>query len=312
VKARAHEAALRRCQNLGTAIRLKLGIGPAHGSRSPDPVMQRSKKERTFALLMLPAGAVNSSPFGPRPRSDLMDPNWLIFEAQIGRSRARSRDFTAPVTALPVFSPLRGRKKPGRLMAPTGQLVCYRHLATLKVAPIIARFPSGVRGGPMPGKPVAIIMGSQSDWQTMKHAADTLDALGIGYVAKIMSAHRTPERHSAFTKGAKAQGFKVIIAGAGGAAHLPGVTAALTALPVLGVPIESQALSGVDSLYSIVQMPPGVPVGTLAIGRPGAINAALFAASVLALADEEVAKRLDLWRQRQTEAVPETPDQGKA
>jgi 5-(carboxyamino)imidazole ribonucleotide mutase len=164
----------------------------------------------------------------------------------------------------------------------------------------------------MPGKPVAIIMGSQSDWQTMKHTADTLDALSIGYVAKIMSAHRTPERHSAFTKGAKAQGFKVIIAGAGGAAHLPGVTAALTALPVLGVPIESQALSGVDSLYSIVQMPPGVPVGTLAIGRPGAINAALLAASVLALADEEVAKRLDLWRQRQTEAVPETPDQGNA
>jgi 5-(carboxyamino)imidazole ribonucleotide mutase len=164
----------------------------------------------------------------------------------------------------------------------------------------------------MLGKPVAIIMGSQSDWQTMKHTADTLDALGIGYVAKIMSAHRTPERHSAFTKDAKAQGFKVIIAGAGGAAHLPGVTAALTALPVLGVPIESQALSGVDSLYSIVQMPPGVPVGTLAIGRPGAINAALLAASVLALADDEVAKRLDLWRQRQTEAVPETPDQGKA
>jgi 5-(carboxyamino)imidazole ribonucleotide mutase len=164
----------------------------------------------------------------------------------------------------------------------------------------------------MPGKPVAIIMGSQSDWQTMKHTADTLDALGIGYVAKIMSAHRTPERHSVFAKGAKAQGFKVIIAGAGGAAHLPGVTAALTALPVLGVPIESQALSGVDSLYSIVQMPPGIPVGTLAIGRPGAINAALLAASVLALADDEVAKRLDLWRQRQTEAVPETPDQGKA
>ena len=122
----------------------------------------------------------------------------------------------------------------------------------------------------------------------MKHAADTLDAFGIGYVAKIISAHRTPERHYAFAKGAKAQGFKVIIAGAGGAAHLPGVTAALTTLPVFGVPIELKALSGMDSLYSIVQMPAGVPVGTLAIGRPGAINAALLAASVLALGDDEL------------------------
>jgi 5-(carboxyamino)imidazole ribonucleotide mutase len=159
----------------------------------------------------------------------------------------------------------------------------------------------------MAGKPVAIIMGSQSDWQTMKHAADTLDALGIGYEAKIVSAHRTPERHSVFAKGAKAQGFKVIIAGAGGAAHLAGVTAALTPLPVFGVPMESQALSGVDSLYSIVQMPPGIPVGTLAIGRAGAVNAALLAASVLALADDELAERLDAWRQRQADAVPETP-----
>ena len=159
----------------------------------------------------------------------------------------------------------------------------------------------------MAGKPVAIIMGSQSDWQTMKHAADTLDALGIGYEAKIISAHRTPERHSVFAKGAKAQGFKIIIAGAGGAAHLPGVTAALTPLPVFGVPIESKALSGVDSLYSIVQMPPGIPVGTLAIGRPGAVNAALLAASVLALSDKALADRLDAWRQRQAEAVPETP-----
>ena len=164
----------------------------------------------------------------------------------------------------------------------------------------------------MAGKPVAIIMGSQSDWPTMKHTADTLDALGIGYEAKIISAHRTPERHYTFTKGAKAQGFKIIIAGAGGAAHLPGVTAALTTLPVFGVPIESKALSGVDSLYSIVQMPPGVPVGTLAIGRPGAVNAALLAASVLALADGELAKRLEAWRQRQTEAVPETPEEGKS
>jgi 5-(carboxyamino)imidazole ribonucleotide mutase len=163
----------------------------------------------------------------------------------------------------------------------------------------------------MAGKPVAIIMGSQSDWQTMKHAADTLDALGIGYVAKIISAHRTPERHLTFTKGAKAAGFKVIIAGAGGAAHLPGVTAALTALPVFGVPVESK-LSGVDSLYSIVQMPAGIPVGTLAIGRAGAVNAALLAASVLALSDEDLAKRLDAWRQRQSEAVPETPDDAKS
>ncbi len=163
----------------------------------------------------------------------------------------------------------------------------------------------------MAGKPVAIIMGSQSDWQTMKHAADTLDALGIGYEAKIISAHRTPERHSVFAKGARAAGFKIIIAGAGGAAHLAGVTAALTTLPVLGVPVESKALSGLDSLFSIVQMPPGVPVGTLAIGRSGAINAALLAASVLALADSEVAQRLEAWRQRQTEAVPEKPDDGK-
>jgi 5-(carboxyamino)imidazole ribonucleotide mutase len=164
----------------------------------------------------------------------------------------------------------------------------------------------------MTGKPVAIIMGSQSDWPTMKHAADTLEALGIGYEAKIISAHRTPERHLTFTKAAKARGFKIIIAGAGGAAHLPGVTAALTPLPVFGVPIESKALSGVDSLYSIVQMPPGVPVGTLAIGRAGAINAALLAASVLALSDGELAQRLDAWRQRQADAVPETPQDVKA
>jgi 5-(carboxyamino)imidazole ribonucleotide mutase len=164
----------------------------------------------------------------------------------------------------------------------------------------------------MAEKPVAIIMGSQSDWQTMKHAADTLDALGIGYEARIISAHRTPERHAAFAKGAKAEGIKVIIAGAGGAAHLPGVTAALTPLPVLGVPVESNALSGVDSLYSIVQMPAGIPVGTLAIGRAGAVNAALFAASILALGDADLAKRLDTWRQRQSEAVPEKPEDSKA
>jgi len=162
----------------------------------------------------------------------------------------------------------------------------------------------------MAGKPVAIIMGSQSDWATMKHTAETLDALRIGHVAKIISAHRTPERHLAFCKGAKAKGFKIIIAGAGGAAHLPGVTAALTPLPVFGVPIDSK-LSGVDSLYSIVQMPAGIPVGTLAIGRAGAVNAALLAASVLGLGDDELAKRLDAWRKRQSEQVPETPVDGK-
>jgi 5-(carboxyamino)imidazole ribonucleotide mutase len=156
-------------------------------------------------------------------------------------------------------------------------------------------------------KVVAIIMGSQSDWQTMKHAAETLDALDVGYETRIVSAHRTPERLYAFAKGAKAEGFKVIIAGAGGAAHLPGMTASLTALPVFGVPVESKALSGQDSLYSIVQMPPGVPVGTLAIGQPGAINAALLAASVLALSDAALAGRLEAWRGRQTAAVAEAP-----
>ena len=154
---------------------------------------------------------------------------------------------------------------------------------------------------------VAIIMGGQSDWQTMKHAAETLDALGVAYDARIVSAHRTPERLYAFAKAAKAAGFKVIIAGAGGAAHLPGMIAALTTLPVFGVPIESKALSGVDSLYSIVQMPPGVPVGTLAIGQAGAINAALLAASVLALSDPALGDRLEAWRQHQTAAVAERP-----
>jgi 5-(carboxyamino)imidazole ribonucleotide mutase len=156
-------------------------------------------------------------------------------------------------------------------------------------------------------KSVAIIMGSQSDWQTMRHAAEMLEALQIGYEKRIVSAHRTPERLYAFAKGAKAQGFKVIIAGAGGAAHLPGMTASLTSLPVFGVPVESKALSGQDSLYSIVQMPPGVPVGTLAIGQAGAINAALLAASVLALNDAALASRLEAWRAAQTAAVPDAP-----
>jgi len=160
---------------------------------------------------------------------------------------------------------------------------------------------------PLGAKSVAVIMGSQSDWQTMKHAAETLDALGVSYEARIVSAHRTPERLYAFAKGAKAAGFKVIIAGAGGAAHLPGMTAALTTLPVFGVPVESKALAGLDSLYSIVQMPPGVPVGTLAIGRAGAINAALLAAGVLALSDPALSGRLETWRASQTDGVADTP-----
>ena len=158
------------------------------------------------------------------------------------------------------------------------------------------------------GSPVAIIMGSQSDWATLRHAADTLTALQIEHEARIVSAHRTPERLYEFARGARTAGFKVIIAGAGGAAHLPGMTAAMTTLPVFGVPIETPALSGVDSLYSIVQMPPGVPVGTLAIGKPGAINAALLAASVLALDDAGIAQRLEAWRRQQTAAVAEKPE----
>jgi 5-(carboxyamino)imidazole ribonucleotide mutase len=159
----------------------------------------------------------------------------------------------------------------------------------------------------MAAKPVAIIMGSQSDWATMKHAADTLAALKIPYEAKIVSAHRTPKRLYDFASTARKNGFKVIIAGAGGAAHLPGMTAAMTPLPVLGVPMKTHALDGKDSLLSIMQMPGGVPVGTLAIGKPGAINAALLAASVLALSDERIAKRLDAWRARQSKAVAKRP-----
>jgi 5-(carboxyamino)imidazole ribonucleotide mutase len=154
---------------------------------------------------------------------------------------------------------------------------------------------------------VAIIMGSQSDWATMSHAAETLKALGISHETRIVSAHRTPKRLYDFATGARAAGFKVVIAGAGGAAHLPGMTAALTPLPVFGVPVESKALSGQDSLLSIVQMPAGVPVGTLAIGRSGAINAALLAAAVLALGDAALAERLDEWRAAQTAEVAERP-----
>jgi len=154
---------------------------------------------------------------------------------------------------------------------------------------------------------VAVIMGSQSDWLTMKHASETLDELGISHQPLIVSAHRTPDRLVLFAKTARAEGYKVIVAGAGGAAHLPGMTAAFTPLPVFGVPIESKALSGQDSLLSIVQMPAGIPVGTLAIGKPGAINAALLAASVLALSDEALAQRLDAWRQARTDAVADQP-----
>ncbi|MBW8284474.1 MAG: 5-(carboxyamino)imidazole ribonucleotide mutase [Rhizobium sp.] len=155
--------------------------------------------------------------------------------------------------------------------------------------------------------PVAIIMGSQSDWETMKNAADTLDVLGVGYQARIISAHRTPDRLVAFAKGARDEGFQIVIAGAGGAAHLPGMAAAMTPLPVFGVPVQSKALSGQDSLLSIVQMPAGIPVGTLAIGKAGAVNAALLAAAVLALHDEDLADRLDEWRARQSAAVAEYP-----
>ena len=154
---------------------------------------------------------------------------------------------------------------------------------------------------------VGIIMGSQSDWATMRHAADTLKELGIGFETRIVSAHRTPDRLVSYAKSARDRGLKVIIAGAGGAAHLPGMTASMTPLPVFGVPVESKALSGLDSLLSIVQMPGGVPVGTVAIGRAGAINAALLAAAVLALNDAGVAAALDGWRARQTEAVAEAP-----
>jgi 5-(carboxyamino)imidazole ribonucleotide mutase len=158
--------------------------------------------------------------------------------------------------------------------------------------------------------PVAIIMGSRSDWPTMRRAAEALEALGVAYDAKVVSAHRTPERLYAFAKGAKAAGFKVIVAGAGGAAHLPGMTAAMTELPVLGVPVRSEALSGLDSLLSIVQMPGGVPVATLAVGPAGARNAGLLAAQILALSDPALAGRLEAFRRAQTEAVAETVADG--
>ena len=154
---------------------------------------------------------------------------------------------------------------------------------------------------------VGIIMGSRSDWETMRHAADTLDALGVAHEAKVVSAHRTPDRLYDYAKTAKQRGLKVLIAGAGGAAHLPGMAASMTPLPVLGVPVHSKALDGMDSLLSIVQMPAGIPVGTLAIGKAGAVNAALLAAAILAIGDEALAARLAQWRQAQSDAVGEEP-----
>ena len=155
---------------------------------------------------------------------------------------------------------------------------------------------------------VGIIMGSTSDWETMRHAADTLNQLGVPHERKIVSAHRTPKRLYEYAHSAKQRGLKLVIAGAGGAAHLPGMTASMTSLPVLGVPIETQALKGMDSLLSIVQMPAGVPVGTLAIGKPGAINAALLAAAMLATHDEALCERLEAWREQQTGSVAEAPE----
>ncbi len=154
---------------------------------------------------------------------------------------------------------------------------------------------------------VGLVMGSQSDWETLRHAADALERLGIGFETRIVSAHRTPDRLASYAGGARERGLQVIVAGAGGAAHLPGMCAAWTALPVLGVPVESAVLHGVDSLLSIVQMPAGVPVGTLAIGRAGAVNAALLAGAILALSDPALAERLDRFRQAQTDAVPSVP-----
>jgi 5-(carboxyamino)imidazole ribonucleotide mutase len=155
---------------------------------------------------------------------------------------------------------------------------------------------------------VGIIMGSRSDWETMRHAADTLEQLGVPFETRVVSAHRTPKRLYDYAHSARERGLRVVIAGAGGAAHLPGMTASMTALPVLGVPIESRALKGLDSLLSIAQMPAGVPVGTLAIGKPGAINAALLAAAMLAVNDRQLAARLDAWREEQTGSVAEAPE----
>jgi 5-(carboxyamino)imidazole ribonucleotide mutase len=155
---------------------------------------------------------------------------------------------------------------------------------------------------------IGIIMGSRSDWETMRHAAETLDALGVPYETKVVSAHRTPDRLYAYAGGAAARGLRAIVAGAGGAAHLPGMAASMTRLPVLGVPVETKSLNGLDSLLSIVQMPAGIPVGTLAIGKAGAVNAGLLAAAILATSDEALAGRLEAWRKDQTDGVAERPE----
>lgn len=168
--------------------------------------------------------------------------------------------------------------------------------------------PDGTTASPSAAR-VAVVMGSRSDWATLRHAAAILDELEVPHVSRVVSAHRTPERLYAFAKGAKSAGLEVVVAGAGGAAHLPGMIAAMTILPVLGVPVESASLKGLDSLFSIVQMPGGVPVGTLAIGRAGAVNAGLLAASILALRDPALADRLLAWRERQTAAVGEAPSE---
>jgi 5-(carboxyamino)imidazole ribonucleotide mutase len=174
----------------------------------------------------------------------------------------------------------------------------------------VARFPDAAKGQAVADCEilVGIIMGSTSDWETMRHCADTLTALDVAHEVRVVSAHRTPQRLYDYAQGAAGRGLKAIIAGAGGAAHLPGMAASMTRLPVLGVPVESKALSGMDSLLSIVQMPAGIPVGTLAIGRAGAVNAALLAAAMLATADPALAARLDDWRARQTAEVAETPE----
>jgi 5-(carboxyamino)imidazole ribonucleotide mutase len=166
-----------------------------------------------------------------------------------------------------------------------------------------------VEGATMTKPLVGIIMGSRSDWETMRHAAETLDALGIAHETKVVSAHRTPKRLFEYAHSARDRGLKLVIAGAGGAAHLPGMTASMTSLPVLGVPVETKALKGMDSLLSIVQMPAGIPVGTLAIGKPGAINAALLAAAMLATTDQALAARLEAWREKQTGSVAEAPQE---
>jgi 5-(carboxyamino)imidazole ribonucleotide mutase len=161
---------------------------------------------------------------------------------------------------------------------------------------------------PDPAPLIGIIMGSRSDWETMRHAAETLDALGVAYETKVVSAHRTPDRLYDYARSAAGRGLRVIVAGAGGAAHLPGMAAAMTRLPVLGVPVESRSLAGLDSLLSIAQMPAGIPVGALAIGKPGAVNAGLLAAAILAISDEALAARLDAWRKDQTDSVAERPE----